>query len=271
MTCLNCEAILPDGALFCGECGRAVAAPVAAPVRRFIESPPEAPTGDLQRASEWTSDLPTTIDRPTMSDVPTEAEAEADAPSSPCEQCGSEMSATDIFCGECGHVSRSVSSAFTSTRDTVAVEQIVPQTPLPGGPPTAAVATSDRADEDLADIEATRIVSGRGPGERFILQFSTGESVSVFGTGLIGRNPIAEPGEYFDQLVRVLDPTRSVSKTHLEFGQEGGAFWVRDRFSGNGTVVREPERAPFRCDSGKRYLVARGSRVDVGEQFFVVS
>jgi predicted component of type VI protein secretion system len=69
----------------------------------------------------------------------------------------------------------------------------------------------------------------------------------------------------------VVDATRSVSKTHLEFGQEAGAFWLRDRFSGNGSVLRAPESPPFRCEAGKRYRVSRGSRIDIGEQFFVVS
>ena len=121
------------------------------------------------------------------------------------------------------------------------------------------------------DVDETRIVERGVKGERFVLQFSTGESVRVSGTGLIGRNPIAEPGEYFDSLVTIVDPGKSVSKTHLEFGQEGGAFWISDRFSGNGTVVREPDSQPKRCDAGKRYRVVRGSRVEIGEQFFIVS
>ncbi len=62
-----------------------------------------------------------------------------------------------------------------------------------------------------------------------------------------------------------------MSKTHLEFGQEGGAFWVSDRFSANGTVVREPDRPARLCAPGMRTRVARGSRVEMGEQFFVVS
>lgn len=119
------------------------------------------------------------------------------------------------------------------------------------------------------DLEETRIV--RRSGARFVLQFSTGESVSVAGTGLIGRNPIPEPGEFFDSVVVISDAGKSVSKTHLEFGQDAGVFWISDRFSGNGTTVREPEGAPRRCDAGKRYRIARGSRVDIGEQFFIVS
>ncbi len=104
-----------------------------------------------------------------------------------------------------------------------------------------------------------------------MLQFSTGESVTVTGTGIIGRNPTAEPGEYFDTIVVILDSGKSVSKTHLEFGQDAGQFWVSDRHSANGTILREPGRDLRRGDAGKRYRLVRGSRVDMGEQFFVVS
>lgn len=149
--------------------------------------------------------------------------------------------------------------------------------PEPSAPPLAFAPPTGRSSIPAPDInndedtEITRIVSRRAAAERFVLQFSTGESVSVSGTGLIGRNPRQEPGEFFDHIVRVLDTGRSVSKTHLEFGQEDGAFWVLDRFSGNGTVVRNPESEPVRCEPGKRFRVARGSRVEIGEQFFVVS
>lgn len=121
------------------------------------------------------------------------------------------------------------------------------------------------------DLERTILVPRREQGERFIIQFSTGESVTVFGSGLLGRNPTPQPGEYFDQLVSISDPGKSVSKTHLEFGQEAGSFWVGDRFSGNGSIVREPESAPRRLTPGKRYRIVRGTRVDIGEQFFIVS
>ncbi|TBN56340.1 FHA domain-containing protein [Glaciihabitans arcticus] len=109
------------------------------------------------------------------------------------------------------------------------------------------------------------------PMARFILQFSTGESVTVVGTGIIGRNPAPEPGEYFDLRIPIVDPSKSVSKTHLEFGQDDGNFWVNDRHSGNGTSIRQPDAPQVRCDAGKRYLVPRGARVDIGDQFFIVS
>ncbi|MCU1406673.1 MAG: hypothetical protein JWQ43_2976, partial [Glaciihabitans sp.] len=125
--------------------------------------------------------------------------------------------------------------------------------------------------EFTTDVDSTRVVQRGSGGERFVLQFSTGESVMVFGSGLLGRNPMAQPGEEFEQTLAISDPSKSVSKTHLEFGQSQGSFWVLDRFSANGTVVREPETAPRRCEPGRRYQVVRGTRVDIGEQFFIVS
>jgi hypothetical protein len=137
--------------------------------------------------------------------------------------------------------------------------------PFPWGDRGAAIFS------DSDELEQTLIVPRRDTGERFVLQFSTGESITVFGSGLLGRNPSPQPTEYFDQLVSITDPGKSVSKTHLEFGQEGGSFWVSDRYSGNGSAVREPESSPRRLVAGKRYRIVRGTRVDIGEQFFVVS
>jgi hypothetical protein len=198
-----------------------------------------------------------------------------------CEQCGAELGSDDIFCGECGYVTRSAGQHFSRPRDTAIVQGAQLERDA-----MAAAASLARAEEastpevswglgdsgdELEDIEATRIVAQRRTGARFVLQFSTGESFTVYGSGLVGRNPRPEPAEYFDHIVRVLDPSRSVSKTHLEFGQEAGAFWIKDRFSGNGSIIREPEGDPVRCQPDRRYRIVRGTRVDIGEQFFVVS
>ena len=189
-----------------------------------------------------------------------------------CAQCGTQLDASDIFCPECGFVRQ---SAANRPRDTVALDPFPWGTPIESAPvaPAAEVSASRGTSASAAydDIDDTRIVDRSRRGERFVLQFSTGESVSVTSAGLLGRNPMPEPGEYFDALVAISDPGKSVSKTHLEFGQDGGAFWISDRYSGNGTVVREPDAQPRRCEPGKRYRIVRGTRVDIGEQFFVVS
>jgi hypothetical protein len=105
----------------------------------------------------------------------------------------------------------------------------------------------------------------------FTLSFSTGDVVEVSGSGLIGRRPITQPGEHVDQVVSISDPTRSVSKTHLEFGLEGDELWICDRYSGNGTVAHPLGGVARQCEAGRRYRVTRGTRVEIGDQWFDVS
>lgn len=351
MNCTHCGTTLPPGALFCGECGRSVAsAPKASVAGAGAESRPlrqSAPANSARRQTapaRWVED-------PVSGDALADDADEVDVELSPgglrCEQCQSVMGHDDIFCGECGFVSRSITRAFSISDFTGETRQLdlspvrvespppvrafveepegkpeptpepqpepepdpglapepdpefapeaeaeaeqepnpvlvlppaslrpaAPRTPpAPVGPPTTSTASPRRFRDtgEYDDLEATRIVS-RVSGDRYVLQFSTGESFTVYGSGLIGRNPQPEPGEFFEHLVRILDTGKSVSKTHLEFGQEGGAFWVKDRFSGNGTIIREPELSPRRAEADRRYRVIRGTRIDIGEQFFVIS
>ena len=329
MACTYCETELPTGALFCGECGRAVT--VSPTISIGLASAPPPSIEHRQAVSSGQSSPRPTVLHPVPPLVIPRSDGAATVV---CEQCGFPMSEDDIFCGECGFVSRAASEDFGRSRDTAIIQLSSPRLPagrpqpaplvdrLPDFPaaeksdassvievppaspgvlsvlppiqppilpsvqpldlvpppePKSAGSTLESSSltappfDDSADLEATRISRLGRAGERFVLQFSTGESFTVYGSGLIGRNPRSEPGEYFDQLVRVLDPSRSVSKVHLQFGQEGGRFWIMDRFSGNGTIVREPETEPVRCQPEKRFRVGRGTRVDIGEQFFIVS
>jgi len=295
--------------MFCGECGRSVAsaatpraapAPTATPVHegaelvepgssvrdeaRILPEPEPEPEPVPELALEPVAEPepePEVAREPEpepANDVAPELQPEPDdtpsqsAPPESCAQCGTRLDTADIFCPECGFVRQ---SAANRPRDTVALDPFPWGTPAGAPLPAPAVEISenqgDSARVQYDDIDDTRIVDRSRSGERFVLQFSTGESVSVTSAGLLGRNPMPEPGEYFEALVAISDPGKSVSKTHLEFGQDGGAFWISDRYSGNGTVVREPDAQPRRCEPGKRYRIVRGTRVDIGEQFFVVS
>ena len=309
MNCSYCATELPLGAMFCGECGRSVAsaatpraapAPTATPVHEGAElveprssvrdearilpelepEPEPVPELALEPVAEPEPE-PEVAREPEpepANDVAPELQPEPDdtpsqgAPPESCAQCGTRLDTADIFCPECGFVRQ---SAANRPRDTVALDPFPWGTPAGAPLPAPAVEISenqgDSARVQYDDIDDTRIVDRSRSGERFVLQFSTGESVSVTSAGLLGRNPMPEPGEYFEALVAISDPGKSVSKTHLEFGQDGGAFWISDRYSGNGTVVREPDAQPRRCEPGKRYRIVRGTRVDIGEQFFVVS
>lgn len=274
MTCEHCGATLPAFALFCGECGRSVAAPSAvAPV----VAPVHPPVLPLVAAGA-----------PVMPDAPAEPAADpvaapepaASSPSllPPCPSCGAVPEPDDRFCADCGVP---LPTAATRIIDPIPVPAGLPTPPPaqealpePEPEPEAAPAPQTPAQpavlQEAAD-ESTRLVPRGTGGARFVLQFSTGESYTVLGSGLGGRNPRPEPGEYVDHLVAIVDPGRSVSKTHFEFGQEAGVFWFADRHSGNGSVIREPGAAPRPCLPGHRYAIVRGTRIDIGEQFVIVS
>jgi hypothetical protein len=179
-----------------------------------------------------------------------------------CQICGEHLPQGALFCGGCGSSTTATPAsrkrADPRPSDTTIIQPLPPRStvisvpfwPVGPGAPAAVPVVVQPA--------------------RFSLQFSTGETVSVRGSGLIGRRPLPQPAETFDHVIQIVDPERSVSKSHLEFGQHDGEFWVNDRFSGNGTVVRRDPAPAVRCEPGRRYLVARGSRVEIGDQFFLV-
>lgn len=208
MNCRICGATLPEGAMFCGECGSSTS---ATPESRRPHDPRPGDTYVIHRSDAG------------VLSVPIGQEAASDR-SQPGEALGSE------------EIADAAAEAETGAAEPA---------PTPG-----------RAD---------------APSVRFVLTFTTGEVVTIQGTGLVGRRPLAEPGESFDHLVQIVDRGLSVSKTHLEFGEHDGDLWVADRFSANGTVVRRPGEGGVRCEPGRRVLVPRGSRVEIGEQAFVVA
>jgi hypothetical protein len=284
VNCEVCGSELPHGALFCGECGRAVGLrsaktlhpdsgmPVDGPGSGTSEQVVEAGavlTDEADVAVIQTDPRDTAIIQPVVRDKLPELETELPATPATDDEIEQDLP-PEVIAAEIA------AAKVAGTVATEAEEVAEPAKPEPEGKLSRPdpFPWGDRGPaifSDSDELEQTLIVPRRDTGERFVLQFSTGESVTVFGSGLLGRNPTPQPTEYFDQLVSISDPGKSVSKTHLEFGQEAGSFWVSDRFSGNGSAVREPESSPRRLVAGKRYRIVRGTRVDIGEQFFVVS
>ncbi|MFC4243038.1 hypothetical protein ACFOYW_06610 [Gryllotalpicola reticulitermitis] len=194
-----------------------------------------------------------------------------------CRVCGNELFDGAIFCGECGSAveatpylrqpiddrrptdTRVVTGSVLRTLSETAARQklAVRQTPPPAPPLIDQSALPDQG--DLSE-----------PVPTWVFAASTGERVVVAGSGLVGRKPVAAAGESFDQLVPISDPTRSVSKTHLEFGVEGGELWVLDRFSSNGSAIVAPDGQRRECEPGRRYRLARGSRVEIGDQHLLI-
>lgn len=166
-----------------------------------------------------------------------------------CKTCGTVLPDGAMFCGECG----SSVLAASALSDTQHVE------PLP--------AASRREALTAPAGSPRRHTTARA---LFRLVFSTGESAVVSGPGLVGRNPVSSAGDAVMEIVRIVDPQLSVSKTHLEFGIENGMFWVSDLHSGNGTSISVSGERSVDAVPGKRYGVARGTRIRIGEQYFDV-
>ncbi|GAA2457049.1 hypothetical protein GCM10009857_21980 [Agromyces soli] len=203
-----------------------------------------------------------------------------------CRICGADLPDGAMFCGECG----SSTSATPESRrkpdprpgDTTIVHPLPRRNSgvisIPVGGFLAPGADAQGDDVPVAAGQTPPASSGAAPAaksapgesDRFRLRFSTGETRIVFGTGLIGRKPLPQPGERFDHLVQIADRTLSVSKTHLEFGSHDGVLWIADRFSGNGTLVRRPDDGAVRCEPGRRYQVPRGSTIELAQQQIVV-
>lgn len=248
MSCQHCGADLPPIAMFCGECGRSVSARTVVPP---VDARPEPPVS--ARIDPVAEQQPEPEPEP-QPEPPAEPPVETPvSAATACSECGTPAHQDDLFCAECGH---------RLANDTHIIEALAPTT-------ERVVETDERSGGSDATPPDTspRIAM---TGEQFVLQFSTGESYTVMGSGLAGRNPRPEPGEVVDHLVTIVDPGRSVSKTHLEFGQTDGMFWISDRHSGNGTVIREPGAEPRPCEPGRRYPVERGTRVDLGEQYLLL-
>lgn len=94
-----------------------------------------------------------------------------------------------------------------------------------------------------------------------MLVLSTGDAHIVSGPGLVGRRPTPEAGESARHLITVVDESRAVSKTHLAFGFEDGAFWVSDRWSANGSAIVVPGEASSPMEPGRRYRAVLGAVV----------
>jgi PPM family protein phosphatase len=72
---------------------------------------------------------------------------------------------------------------------------------------------------------------------QFRLDVDDGTSIAVRGRGLIGRDPAAAAGAPIEHLVRLIDDSLTVSRTHLEFGVGEHGLWIRDCGSTNGSEI----------------------------------
>lgn len=108
------------------------------------------------------------------------------------------------------------------------------------------------------------------PTRSYVLDFSTGESVTVTGSGLIGRSPRSVADDSSLQLVGIDDPGRSVSKVHVRFDTDSQCLWIEDLDSANGTAIEGQSGPAVSIGPGRRHPVEPGAVVRIGRQSFTV-
>lgn len=139
-------------------------------------------------------------------------------------------------------------------------------------PITASQPAPPALDDLEEDLDHTRMspTPARRTGS-YQLAFDTGETVIVDGTGLVGRNPAPRAGESVEHVVPIIDPARSVSKTHLMFGAGPAGFWVSDRDSTNGTRTVSDDGVITEVSQDVKVIVPVGGTVEFGERRFTVA
>ncbi|MEU4361358.1 RDD family protein [Promicromonospora sp. NPDC023987] len=139
--------------------------------------------------------------------------------------------------------------------------------------PVQPVQQPEPEQRDSAPIDMTRTHMSRplapAPVTTVVLEVENGERYVVDTKALVGRNPQA-PDTSGWILIKVEDPTRSVSKTHAELGVDTAGLWLTDRGSTNGTVVSAPGLPPRVAEPGARVRVPVGSTIHVGDRRVVV-
>lgn len=115
------------------------------------------------------------------------------------------------------------------------------------------------------ELRETRARADPAPGFRLV--FSTGQVLHVRGHGVVGRSP--RTGDYAHR-VTIPDPTRSISRSHFEFGvTPAGALWACDLDSGNGTrLVRADGEEALVAD--RRVALSHGSVLRFGDHSMAV-
>ncbi len=115
--------------------------------------------------------------------------------------------------------------------------------------------------------EEMTITSPRPAPRTWTLQLPDGSRVAVAKTMLIGRNPAAQAAWPEADLLAVVDPTSSVSKTHAALEVDDSGLWVHDLGSTNGVWVVSGGDVT-EAVQGRRVRVPSGASVELGEFVF---
>ncbi len=177
-----------------------------------------------------------------------------------CFYCGPALASGTFCCPECG---RRVSGEGLPSQGGGGLYV----DPLAFEPPPAA----EDVDYAQDSVDETASLQLTQPASRpFVLVSTTGQRFEITGRSLLGRNPKPAPGVGYESVLVVVDPGKTISKSHVELVIVADELLVVDLGSGNGTVVETPGEAAVRCVPGMPQPVRRGSRIVLGRQVVTV-
>lgn len=103
----------------------------------------------------------------------------------------------------------------------------------------------------LLDLEDTHLASALPIVRGITMQFSDGQIHPLSETVLVGRNPEPTVHGIAGSTIKVSDPGRSISRSHLAIGRdETGGVWIVDLSSTNGTVLHPNDGETRQCAPG---------------------
>lgn len=143
-----------------------------------------------------------------------------------------------------------------------------PEEPRPGEPAVHEPEIEPRSQQPVAVADFDR--DRRPLDEGWMVVLDDGREIEISGLVLLGRNPQPRAGEEDAQLIKVVDETRTVSKSHLTLGVDGNGMYVMDRGSTNGSTVTDQDGSSHPCLAGDLVAVHPGTVVSFGDHWLEV-
>ncbi|MCU1413964.1 MAG: hypothetical protein JWN80_1304 [Microbacteriaceae bacterium] len=141
---------------------------------------------------------------------------------------------------------------------------------IPTTPPMPAAA-APVVDPPSAQPVAAEPVAPKHSAPGWRLEVPGSGSIVVDSSVFVGRNPVAAPGFADGAVLAVVDPDKSLSKTHALFEADGADLWVTDLHSTNGIVVTLRDGSETLLEAGVRTAVPDGASVSLGSLAITVT
>lgn len=102
--------------------------------------------------------------------------------------------------------------------------------------------------------------------QTWVLQFNTGQNLTVSGRVVVGRRPVLLPGDPDGTVVEaLLSPQREISGRHAILTATPEGVLVQDANSTNGSIVRPAGGAPILLKDGTEFLLNEKDEIDFGD------